>query len=100
MRAMLCGCGKRLEAADDDELVRETLEHYRWEHGMAVVDGDAIRRIVEEGAYGPEGYAGVRHEDSDEELWFRDLPGRPDVLTHTYEGYGGDAMWPEGFGSR
>lgn len=100
MRAMLCGCGQRLEAADDDELVRETLEHYRWVHGMAVVDGDDIRRIVKEGAYGSEGHAVARGEDSDEEAWFRDLPGRADVLTHTYEGYGGDAMWPEGFGPR
>lgn len=100
MRAMLCGCGHRLEAASDDGLVRETLEHYRWVHGMAVVDGEIIRRIVEEGAYGPKEYASVHGEGHDKELWLQDLPGRPDILTPTYKGYGGDAMWPEGFGER
>ena len=100
MRAMLCGCGQRLEAANDDGLVRETLEHYRWVHGMAVVDGEAIRRIVEEGAYGSEASPPVLREGPDEELWPQDLLGRSGALTHTYEGYGGDALWPEGFGSR
>ncbi|MDP9427164.1 MAG: hypothetical protein M3P37_14370 [Actinomycetota bacterium] len=54
MRAMLCGCGQRLEANGDDGLVIETLAHYRWIHGMAVVDGENIRRIVRENAYGLE----------------------------------------------
>ena len=100
MRAMLCGCGQRLEAANDDGLVRATLEHYRWVHGMAVVDGEDIRRIVERGAYGLEEYAPVHDGDPDEEMWTQDLLGGSSALTHTYYGYGGDAVWPADFGSR
>ncbi len=100
MRAMLCGCGKRLEAADNDGLVRETLNHYRWVHGMAVVDGEDIRRIVEEGAYGSEEVTASHGGDQDEDLWSHNLLGRSRGLTHTYEGYGGEPMWPSDFGMR
>ena len=51
MRAMLCGCGQRLEAIGDGGLVRVALAHYRWIHGMAVIDGENMRRIVKEHAY-------------------------------------------------
>ncbi|MDP8952190.1 MAG: hypothetical protein M3N18_08140 [Actinomycetota bacterium] len=98
MRAILCGCGQRLEAANDDGLVHETLEHYRWVHGMAVVDGEDIRRIVKEGAYGSEQYPALHGDGPDEELWPQDLLGRSGALTHTYEGYGGDGLWPADFG--
>lgn len=100
MRAMLCGCGERLEAANDDGLVHEVLEHYRWVHGMAVVDGEDTRRIVEEGAYGAEEYPAAHGAGPDEELWPEDLLGKAGALTHTYEGYGADAMWPADFGPR
>ncbi len=100
MRAMLCGCGQRLEAANDDGLVRETLEHYRWVHGMAVVDGEDIRRIVQKGAYGLDEYPAVHGEGPDGDLWPQDLLSRSDALTHTYQGYGEDAMWPMDFGPR
>lgn len=94
MRAMLCGCGQRLEALNDSGLVHETLKHYRWIHGMAIVDGEDIRRIVQKGAYGLEENAAVRGEDSYEAYWSRDLPGRPDAQNHNYEGYGADATRP------
>ena len=100
MRAMLCGCGQRLEAANDEGLVHETLQHYRWTHGMAVVDGEDIRRIVEEGAYGSVEYPTTHGGSSDEGPWSQDLLGRSGTLSHTYEGYGGDAMWPADFGPR
>ncbi|QIN77258.1 hypothetical protein GBA65_00585 [Rubrobacter marinus] len=100
MRAMLCGCGQRLEAANDDGLVHETLNHYRWVHGMAVVDGEDVRRIVEKGAFGPEEHPITHGGDPDGEVWSRDLLGRSGALSHTYEGYGGDAMWPTDFGPR
>ncbi len=100
MRAMLCGCGQRLEAANDDGLVHETLKHYRWVHRMAVVDGEDIRRVVKEGAYGVEEFSSGRGEYADEEFWPQDLSSRSGALSHTYEGYGGDAMWPADFGSR
>lgn len=54
MKAMLCGCGQRLEASSDDALVGEALAHYRLTHGMAVVDGENVRRVVRENAYGLE----------------------------------------------
>ena len=100
MRAMLCGCGEKLEAANDDALVHETLKHYRWVHGMAVVDGEDVRRIVEKGAYEAGGHPGARFLGPDEDLWPEDLLGRSGALTHTYEGYGGDGMWPADFGPR
>ena len=101
MRAMLCGCGQRLEAVNEDGLVREAVEHYRWVHGMAVVDGEEIRRTVEEGAYNVvEEHLTAHGDGPDEALWPQDLLGRSGALTHTYEGYGGDAMWPEDFGPR
>ena len=68
MKAMLCGCGQRLEAIGDNGLVGEALAHYRWVHGMAVVDGENIRRIVEENAYGLEyvaPYAGGHGPDEE-----------------------------------
>ncbi len=100
MRAMLCGCGQRLEAVNDDGLVQKTLEHYRWTHGMAVVDGEDIRRIVEEGAYGSEEHPSSRGESPEEELWSYGLLGRSGALSHTYEGYGEDALWPADFSPR
>jgi hypothetical protein len=54
MKAMLCGCGKRLEAADNNDLVREALVHRGREHAMYVADEEHIRRTVEENAYGLE----------------------------------------------
>lgn len=51
MKAMLCGCGQRLEASGDDALVGEALAHYKRTHGMAVVDGENVRRVVQENAY-------------------------------------------------
>ena len=88
MRAMLCGCGQRLEAVDNNGLVRRTVEHYRWVHGMAVVDGEDIRRIVEAGAYDSWAIttAYTTHENEDP-------LGRSNTLTHAHdEGYGGDAV--------
>lgn len=100
MRAMLCGCGERLEAANDGGLVHETLEHYRWVHGMAVVDGECVRQVVQEGAYDSEENSVTYVMAADEDLWSQDRSGRSDALTHTYEGYGGDAMWAAGFDTR
>ncbi|MDP9457810.1 MAG: DUF1059 domain-containing protein [Actinomycetota bacterium] len=51
MKAMLCGCGRHLEAANDDGLVRETLAHRRQEHATSVTDEKLVRRVVAENAY-------------------------------------------------
>ena len=99
MKAMLCGCGRRLEAADDEGLVREALEHYRWEHAMAVIDGAEIRRIVEQGSY-EQSTPAARGGATDEELWPGDMVDASNALSHTYEGYGGEQMWPANFGPR
>ena len=31
-RALLCGCGRHLEAWDEEELASKVLTHLRWEH--------------------------------------------------------------------
>ena len=54
MKAMLCGCGRRLEATCKDGLVREALAHRSREHAMYVADEEHIRRVAEENAYGLE----------------------------------------------
>lgn len=51
MRAMLCGCGRRLEAVGEDGLVREALAHRRQEHAISIAEEEQVRRIVEENAY-------------------------------------------------
>jgi predicted small metal-binding protein len=33
-RALLCGCGRHLEASDEDELFREVLAHLSREHSI------------------------------------------------------------------
>ncbi len=96
MRAMLCGCGQRLEAPDNNGLVRETVEHYRWVHGMAVVDGEDIRRIVEVGAYDSWASAAAytKHENENPLR-------RSNTLTQAHdEGYGGDAVRSTGSDTR
>ncbi len=71
MKAMLCGCGKRLEAASDDALVREALVHRSREHAMYVADEEPIRRVVKKNAYRLEyaaPYAHMHGEGPDEEF--------------------------------
>ncbi len=71
MKAMLCGCGRHLEAQSDDGLVREALAHRRQEHAMFVADEERVRRVVEENAYRLEyaaPYAHVHGEGPDEEF--------------------------------
>ncbi|MDP9440549.1 MAG: hypothetical protein M3P49_17715 [Actinomycetota bacterium] len=51
MKAMLCGCGRRLEARNEEGLVRETLAHRGREHATYEADEEHVRRIVEENAY-------------------------------------------------
>lgn len=75
MRAMLCGCGKRLEAVGIDGLVSETVEHHRWVHGMAIVDEEGVRRIVEESSYDSGGLAAAYATDRSENLRSHDLSG-------------------------
>ncbi len=50
-RALLCGCGRHLEASDEDELFSEVLAHLGREHPM-VEHGEAqVRRRVAAHSY-------------------------------------------------
>ncbi|MGH3087428.1 MAG: DUF1059 domain-containing protein, partial [Rubrobacteraceae bacterium] len=50
MRALLyCGC--HLEAADEEELVREVLDHMRREHPVGDLDEAEAREFVEVHSY-------------------------------------------------
>jgi len=67
MRALLCNskcnCYRRLKAADDEELVREVLDHLRRNHPAVPHDEVQVREIVSACAYELE-YA-VVYEDKD-----------------------------------
>jgi predicted small metal-binding protein len=67
MRALLCGCGKHLEARDDKGLAGRFREHLRREHPSIILHDDHIETIVSERAYDYERvlvYAeGERRED-------------------------------------
>jgi predicted small metal-binding protein len=67
MRALLCNsmcnCYRRLKAADDEELVREVLDHLRRNHPAVAHDEVQVREIVSARAYELE-YA-VVYEDGD-----------------------------------
>ena len=54
MRAMLCGCGKHLEAGDEERLVERVQAHLRRfhpDHLVASLDRKQIREIVATRAY-------------------------------------------------
>ena len=51
-KAMLCGCGRYLEATDDDGLVAEVLVHRGREHpAAALADEEQVRQVVGAHAY-------------------------------------------------
>lgn len=46
-KAMLCGCGQRLEATDEDGLMVEVRGHRRLEHpAAALADEEQVRQVV------------------------------------------------------
>ena len=54
MQAMLCGCGRRLQASDYESLVAQVIEHLRRDHpGIRVgeVGLRAVREIVAARSY-------------------------------------------------
>jgi predicted small metal-binding protein len=46
MRALLCSCRRHLEALDEEELVREVLEHMRQEHPLMEFNEAQLREVV------------------------------------------------------
>jgi hypothetical protein len=51
MRALLCGCGRRLEAVEDEGLCERVVVHLTRDHGSAYVDCELVRRMVVDRAY-------------------------------------------------
>jgi predicted small metal-binding protein len=51
-RALLCGCGRHLEASDEDELLREVLAHQAREHPiMEQGEAQEVRQRVAAHSY-------------------------------------------------
>ncbi len=51
---MICGCGERLEAADDERLVEEVSTHLKRvhpDHLVASLSREQVRRVVADRAY-------------------------------------------------
>ena len=46
VRALRCGCGRRLEAGDDEELFGEVAKHLRREHPATAVEDVQVRAFV------------------------------------------------------
>jgi hypothetical protein len=51
MRALLCGCGRRLEADQDEKLCERVVAHLKRDHLTAYVDREVVRGMVAARAY-------------------------------------------------
>ena len=51
MRALLCGCGQRLEADEDGRLCDQVVSHLKRDHQTAYVDYKVAREMVASRAY-------------------------------------------------
>lgn len=51
MRAMLCGCGRRLEDAEDERLCERVVAHLKQDHLTAHVDRELVQGMVAARAY-------------------------------------------------
>ena len=51
MRALLCGCGRRLEADEDEMLCERVVAHLTRDHLSAYVDRELVRGMVADRAY-------------------------------------------------
>ncbi len=51
MWALLCSCRCHLEAADEEELFREVLQHIRREHPLMELSETQLREVVEAYSY-------------------------------------------------
>jgi predicted small metal-binding protein len=71
MRAVLCSCRRHLEAADEEELFREVLEHIKREHPVMELSEAQLREVVAAHSYRyelVEVYAGAGAEPGEEEF--------------------------------
>lgn len=51
MRAMLCGCRRRLEATDEERLLGKVVEHLRRDHRVTQIDEVKMRETVAVNSY-------------------------------------------------
>jgi predicted small metal-binding protein len=51
MRALLCGCGRRLEADEDQRLCERVVAHLERDHRTAYVNPEVVRQMVASRAY-------------------------------------------------
>jgi predicted small metal-binding protein len=51
MRVLDCECGKTLQAANDDDLVRAVQDHVEADHPGMEMSGDQARELVSSQAY-------------------------------------------------
>ena len=58
MRALLCGCGRRLEVDQDGRLCYKVISHLKREHRTTYIDYEVAREMVASRAYKME-YAAV-----------------------------------------
>ncbi len=49
MKTVNCGCGERLEAANDEEMFKKVRAHIDQEHPEMQISDEEVRKIVEEG---------------------------------------------------
>ena len=68
---MICGCGERLEAADDERLVEEVSTHLKRvhpDHLVASLSCEQVHRIIADRAYKLEYALVYEGEEPDEEF--------------------------------
>lgn len=51
MRALLCGCGRRLEADQDGRLCDQVISHLKQDHRTAYIDYEVAWEMVASRAY-------------------------------------------------
>jgi hypothetical protein len=51
MKALLCGCGRRLEADEDGRLCDQVVSHLKRDHQTAYIDYELARQMVASRAY-------------------------------------------------
>ena len=51
MRALLCGCGRRLEADEDEKLCDQVVSHLKRDHLTAYIDYGVAQKMVASRAY-------------------------------------------------
>lgn len=51
MRALLCGCARRLEAGEDERLCDQVVSHLKRDHATVYIDYEVAQEMVASRAY-------------------------------------------------